>query len=263
MPPSPVFPAPLPRDVALWQKTLHWCPDGVTVQQFQALYEGILNGNQQMNLTRITAPEDFWEKHLWDSVSGLYPWLPDILDRPPWAQPEAIHRVIDIGTGAGFPGLPAAIAFPTWEVTLLDATQKKVRFLQELAQAMGLVQVRAVSDRAEQLAHQLQHREGYDLALIRAVGAAPTCAEFALPLVKVGGFAVLYRGQWTQADTAQIAPVAKQLGGRFTAALPWQTPLSSGIRHCIYLQKVSPTPEDYPRAVGTPAKHPLGNATAQ
>lgn len=242
--------------VALWQETLQWCPDAEIQQRFQALYQGILAGNQQMNLTRLTAPDEFWEKHLWDSFSGLSPWLVPPEQRPDWATHPAA-KVIDIGTGAGFPGFPTAIAFPDWQITLLDSTQKKVRFLQELVQSLALENVRAIADRAEFLGHQLSHREFYDLALLRAVGSAPTCAEYALPLVKVGGIVILYRGQWTEAENQQLKAAAEQLGGHILTVQEWRTPLTQGVRHCIYLQKHAETDEDFPRPVGIPTKQPL------
>ena len=241
-----------------WQKSLNWAPTEAQQAIFQALYNGILVGNRQMNLTRITDVEEFWEKHLWDSLNGLLPWLSPQGDRPEFASElNEPQRVIDIGTGAGFPGLPAAIAFPDWQVTLLDSTQKKIRFLRDLAAELGLENVKAIADRAEFLAHQPSHREQYDVALVRAVGSAATCAEYALPLVKVGGLAVLYRGQWTEADTQSLTKAVKQLGGKIAIVLPQHTPLSQGVRHCIYLKKLAPTHDDWPRAVGIPAKNPL------
>ena len=248
--------SPLPDLPQTWQETLQWCPTSAQQARFQQVFEAILAGNQQMNLTRITESTEFWEKHLWDSLSGLSPWLSS--DQPPeWRPNLDTAKVIDIGTGAGFPGLTAAIAFSHWQITLLDSTQKKVRFLTELTQSVGLENVRAIADRAEFLAHQPSHRELYDLALLRAVGSAATCAEYALPLVKVRGLAVLYRGQWSDEDSQTLAKTADQLGGRIVAVHPWQTPLTQGIRHCVYLEKHAPTDEDFPRPVGIPAKSPL------
>ncbi|MEM9006588.1 MAG: 16S rRNA (guanine(527)-N(7))-methyltransferase RsmG [Cyanobacteria bacterium P01_F01_bin.86] len=249
----------LPNDHQIWQASLQWHPAPEQQQQFQSLYAGILQGNQQMNLTRITEPTEFWEKHLWDSLSGVAPWLQPPVSRPEWAtkRSTATVTVIDIGTGAGFPGLPAAIALPHWQVTLLDSTQKKIRFLQELIQEQRLSTVRAIADRAEFLAHQLSHREQYDLALVRAVGPAAACAEYALPLLKVGGIAVLYRGQWTEAESQALAQVAPKLGGSLLDEQAWQTPLTHGTRHCIYLHKRTTTREAFPRSAGIPTKQPL------
>jgi 16S rRNA (guanine527-N7)-methyltransferase len=246
---------PLPRRSDLWQSSLGWQPSDPQWALLEQLYQGILDGNRQINLTRLTQPDDFWEKHLWDSFSGLWPWLVPDAARD-WTVPP-VDRVIDIGTGAGFPGFPAAIAQPQWQVTLLDSTQKKVRFLAELATELGLEQVQAIADRAEFLGHQPAHREQYDLALLRAVGGATTCAEYGLPLVKVGGVAVLYRGQWTADEAKALRRAAGQLGASILAIQAWGTPLTQGQRHCIYLRKDQPTPDAFPRAVGIPAKQPL------
>lgn len=247
----------LPDLDKVWETSLGWQPTSEQQQQFQRIYSGILSGNQQMNLTRITAPAEFWEKHLWDSLSGLAPWLQPLEQRPNWAMKSTISTVLDIGTGAGLPGLPAAIAQPTWQVTLMDATQKKIRFLQELVQAIGFANAHPLADRAEFLAHQPAHREHYDLTLVRAVGPVATCAEYALPLTKVGGLAILYRGQWTNEDEQSLAQATHRLGGNIIEVRAWQTPLTGGARHCVYVQKLTPTSDRFPRAAGIPAKQPL------
>lgn len=253
----------LPQPFELWQCTLNWRPNDLQQQRFQRLYEGILRGNEQLNLTRITAAEEFWEKHLWDSLAGIAPWLADGSEAadpvPPWIvnPPSAIHSAIDIGTGGGFPGLPVAIARPDWHITSLDATRKKIAFLAELSQTLGLTHVNTLADRAEQVGHQHPHRAGYDLALIRAVGSASTCAEYALPLLKVNGVAVLYRGQWTPEEETELRQIILQLGGGDLWVKAMTTPLTQGARHYVYLHKQKPTPEGFPRAVGVPAKQPL------
>jgi 16S rRNA (guanine527-N7)-methyltransferase len=240
-----------------WQDSLGWQPTAQQLQQFQALYELIWEANQQFNLTRILEPADFLEKHLWDSLTGLIPWLLPTDQQPDWVAQHPIKTGLDIGTGAGFPGFPAAMVQPTWQVTLLDATQKKVRFLTTAAETLGLSNVRAIADRAEYFGHQLSHREHYDLVLLRAVGVPATCAEYGLPLVRKGGIVALYRGQWSATDTEDLAPKIKQLGGQILTVQPWQTPLTGGVRHCVYLRKVRATPDAFPRAVGLPAKQPL------
>ncbi|MER3476651.1 MAG: 16S rRNA (guanine(527)-N(7))-methyltransferase RsmG, partial [Leptolyngbya sp. ERB_1_2] len=175
--------ATLPEMNDLWRSTTDWFPTEEQRSQFQQFYELVLQGNQQQNLTRITEPNDFWEKHLWDSLRGVFPKVT-----------AASLSAIDIGTGAGFPGIPMAIARSDWKVTLLDSTRKKVTFLQDSTKALGLSNVRSLVDRVEQIGQTSGHRESYDLATIRAVAAASVCAEYALPLLKVGGLAVLYRG---------------------------------------------------------------------
>jgi 16S rRNA (guanine527-N7)-methyltransferase len=254
---------------ALWQTSLHWQPTEAQSTLFERLYTGILAGNAQLNLTRITESEAFWEKHLWDSLSGIAPWL-DAQWAKDWSHAWqqdgvsegnhadlALRRVIDIGTGGGFPGMPIAIAKPQWQITLLDSTGKKMQFLQTLGEQLGLSNLRYVTERAESLGHHLQHREKYDLVCIRAVGSASTCAEYALPFLRLGGIAVLFRGQWNAQDSVTLAPALTQLGGSILAEQAWQTPLSQSVRHCLYLRKVAPSMASFPRAIGIPAKMPL------
>lgn len=238
----------LPPLTDLWQTTLQWTPTPTQQELLQQLYQGILEGNQVLNLTRITAPEEFWEKHIWDSFSGLQDYL---------KQATAPNRIIDIGTGGGFPGLPAAIAFPASTITLLDATRKKITFLETLAQSLGLTNVVTVTERAEALGQHPQHREQYDLALLRAVAPANVCAEYALPLVQLGGRVILYRGQWTPEEEKELVGAIAHLGGQLARVDALTTPLSQSLRHCIYIDKVAPTPERFPRAVGVPRQRPL------
>jgi 16S rRNA (guanine527-N7)-methyltransferase len=257
----------LPEMMPVWQSTLGWQPDAGFLQQFQRLYELILQGNSQMNLTRITSPEDFWEKHLWDSLRGIAPFLQESVgsasgENPPdaGAQPESFHtalKVIDIGTGAGLPGLPVAIVKPDWTVTLLDSTRKKIAFVNSLLADLGIENATTLTGRAEEIGQQPQHRQSYDIALLRAVAPAPVCAEYALPLLKTGGKAVLYRGHWAAEETEALRPAVERLGGAIESVEGFTTPVEGGIRHCLYLRKVAATPAAFPRPAGVPAKQPL------
>ena len=238
----------LPAMNEVWLETLNWQPNEIQEQLFQQVYRGVLAGNQVQNLTRITEPADFWEKHLWDSLSGIV-GMEDILERK--------LQVIDIGTGAGFPGIPLAIAFPHWNVTLLDSTRKKVNFVNDLIDKLKLDNATGIVARAESLGRIPGDRASYDLALVRAVSKPSVCAEYALPFVKRGELAVLYRGHWSEEDTESLATAVEQLGSKIELIHPWGTPLSNGVRHCIYLRKHSSTPKKFPRAVGVPEKEPL------
>jgi 16S rRNA (guanine527-N7)-methyltransferase len=240
----------LPEMDEIWQKTLNWQPNNRQNQQFQQVYQQILIGNTQQNLTRITEPTDFWEKHLWDSLSGIIGLKAEL-------KPNYPLKVIDIGTGAGFPGIPLAIAFSSWNLTLLDSTRKKIAFINTLTAQLNLNNVRAIADRAEVIGRQLQKRETYDLALIRAVSQASVCAEYALPLVKVGGLAILYRGNWSDGDTVALEAAASQLGSRIEFIHSGKTPITHSIRHCIYLRKCSTTDAQFPRPTGVPERQPL------
>ncbi|KAM3097323.1 16S rRNA (guanine(527)-N(7))-methyltransferase RsmG [Phormidesmis sp. 146-12] len=238
----------LPEMSDLWRETLGWQPDVSQQEQFQRFYELILTANQQFNLTRITAPSEFWEKHLWDSLVGVAQFL---------GGTSTGFDVIDVGTGAGFPGVPIAIVRPDWHLTLLDSTRKKITFVQESVKTLGLENVNVWVDRAEQVGQLRQHREHYDLALIRAVASASVCAEYTLPLLKLGGLAVLYRGQWTEEEAENLQVAVEQLGGAIEPSEKLLTPLTQSVRHCLYLRKVAPTSASFPRATGIPTQTPL------
>lgn len=238
----------LPRLDSLWQQTLGWQPDDQQQLQFQQLYQLILEGNRQFNLTRITEPTEFWEKHLWDSLRGVA-----ALSRNEGRR----QKVIDVGTGAGFPGVAIAIARPDWTVTLLDATHKKITFLKTLLAALNIQNVITLINRAEQVGQDPQYRETYDIALVRAVGAASVCAEYALPLLRTNGLAILYRGQWTDSDTTILQLAVEKLGGAIESIEGFVTPVSQSVRHCLYLRKIAATPIMFPRSVGLPAQQPL------
>lgn len=224
---------PIPEMLEIWQQTLSWQPSTQHQKIFQQLYQGILAGNQQFNLTRITEPIEFWEKHLWDSLRGVD--KAEITDKT--------VSIIDIGTGAGFPGIPIAIAYPQSTITLLDSTRKKITFLEALITQLELKNTTALTGRAEEIVHQFQHRRAYDLALVRAVGAAPIAAKYALPLLKPGGLAILYRGHWTDEEAETLKPVLEKLGGVIETIDSFTTPISDSIRHCIYLRSSLPKRE--------------------
>ena len=222
--------AKLPEMADLWQETLNWQPDASRLVQFQSFYELILESNRQLNLTRITEPSEFWEKHLWDSLRGILRQINSPLPL----------QAIDIGTGAGIPGVPVAIVRPDWTVTLLDSTRKKINFVQSAVETLKLENVKTAVDRVEQIGHDRHHREHYDLAFIRAVANASVCAEYTLPLLKVDGLAILYRGQWTLEEAQGLASAVEQLGGTIEKTEAFVTPLTQSTRHCIYLRKVCP-----------------------
>ena len=220
--------APLPDLPDVWQNTTGWQPIPERRDRFQRLYELVLEGNRQANLTRIIEPQDFWEKHLWDAIAGIL--LPGVCLR---------GRAIDIGTGAGFPGLPVAIAFPELHLTLLDATAKKIAFVRRAIEALQLPNADTLLGRAEHLASRASDRpaEPYDLALLRAVAPAAACVRYALPFLKVGGTAILYRGRWTVEEEKETNEAAGRYGGAIANIRAFQTPLSKSVRHCVCVCK--------------------------
>jgi len=241
----------LPEMAEIWQQTLNWQPTIQQQEQFQRLYELILEGNRQLNLTRITDTQEFWEKHLWDSLRGIAPqgqFIPSLQEG---------KSVIDIGTGAGFPGVPVIITAPNYTITLMDSTRKKITFIEKILTDLALSNAKTLVGRAEEIGQQLQHRQAYDIVLIRAVGTACVCAEYALPLLKLGGLAIIYRGNWTEDETTALQNAVNQLGGVIESIEKFTTPLSHSIRHCVYLRKVAATPVEFPRATGIPAQKPL------
>jgi 16S rRNA (guanine527-N7)-methyltransferase len=201
----------------------------------------LLRANAHFNLTRITDPQDAESKLLADSLA-LLPLIP-----------QHSTRLLDLGSGGGVPGLPIAIACPEIQVTLVDATGKKALFLSETADTLGLVNVVAIKGRAEELAHDARHRETYDALTARAVARMTTLAELALPFVRVGGRAILPKGLTVEEELAEAQYAIRMAGGR---ALPIVDSPVEGTR-IVVLDKIRPTPAQFPRRTGVPNKSPL------
>ena len=214
-----------------WQSTLNWSPNPDQIEQFEKLYELVLEGNSQQNLTRITATDDFWEKHLWDSLRGVLTY---------WEREDL--QVIDIGTGAGFPGLPIAIAKPSWQVTLVDSKQKKIAFVEQTIQTLQLSNAIAQVGRAEDINKISSYKQKYDLALVRAVGKPDICASYCLPFLKKDGMGILYRGQWLPEESEQLDIFCEEQGLQVVKQDRFQTPLTAGIRHSVYLSPTAQPP---------------------
>ena len=219
------------------------------LQAFQRYYEELIAWNRRVNLTTITAYEAVQVRHFADSLAVLLA-VGDL-------EAEAV-RLIDIGTGAGFPGLPLKIVNPGWQVTLVEATRKKTAFLEHLVAALRLEGVEVVWARAEELGRDPRYREGFDLATARAVAELAVLAEYALPLVRVGGRFVAQKGTEPDAELVAARRALERLGGEHVGTLPYELPGVAGPLHLVVVQKVAPTPAKYPRRPGMPEKRPLG-----
>jgi len=218
---------------------------------FQLYLQELVAWNHKFNLTAITDPEQVESLHFLDSLSVLQAEeARDVLSRPG-------TRVIDIGTGAGFPGIPLKLACPSIRLTLLEATGKKVAFLEHLGQSLGLQGVTAAHGRAEELGHDPAHREQYDLALARAVAELPTLVEYALPFCRIGGWMVAQRGEGGFADAQAAQRAIALLGGTLQRVVPVQLPGLREGRTLVVIHKAAPTPAGYPRRPGVPGKRPL------
>ena len=222
----------LPTYKLIWQETLSWSPTENDYRLFQQLYGEILIVNQYLNLTRITEPIDFWEKHLWDSLAGIIPLI-----NSQALTPDTSLNLIDIGSGAGFPGIPISICFPHWNICLLDSKQKKINFLNQVTQKLALNNTEAIAARAEAIGETQSHRKHYDVVTLRAVSNPVQCLKYALPLLKIGGIAILYRGHWSEEEQAELEAVGEDLGTKIDNIVAMQTPISQSVRHWVYLRK--------------------------
>jgi len=227
---------------------------GITLKEthlalFQTYYEELVEWNRRFNLTAITDYEGVQVRHFLDSLSCLL-----VLPR---AELQAGARVIDVGTGAGFPGLPLRIVCPGMRLTLLEATRKKVDFLEHLLRRLGLPDVEVIHARAEDLAHRPGYREAYDWAIARALAEMPTLVEYLLPLVRVRGAMLAQKGENAPAEVHSAEEAIRILGGRVRKLVPVDLHGLAETRYLVIVDKVAATPEKYPRRPGMPEKRPL------
>lgn len=239
----------------LWQ-ALGWTPSPGQLVQLEMLQVQLRQWNSRRNLTRLVEGEDFWIAQVFDS---LWPLLP-MISRVAAAGSGESLRIIDVGTGGGFPGLAAAIAFPGARLTLVDSVARKVEAVRAMAEAIGLAErISLRCERIEQTGHQRDCRAGFDVALARAVAQAPVVAEYLVPLLRPAGRALLYRGIWTDADSAGLERALRPLRARLVGVHSRQLPAARGLRHVLEIEPTDRCPSGFPRPVGVPAKQPLGH----
>lgn len=214
------------------------------LEQFRIYYDMLVEKNKVMNLTGITEWEEVLEKHFLDSIS-----LIRAVDL------KQTLTVMDMGTGAGFPGIPLKIAFPNLKVTLADSLNKRVLFLQEVIDALKLEDIEAIHGRAEDLARDIKYREKYDLSVSRAVANLSTLSEYCLPFVKIGGQFISYKSGEIEEEVSTSKSAVFLLGGKMKDTVKFE--LGESGRSFIIIDKVNGTPKTYPRKAGTPSKKPL------
>ncbi len=213
--------------------------------QFVRYYELLAEWNAKFNLTAITDEAGVLARHFADSLSVLP------------ALPASAKMLLDVGTGAGFPGIPIKIMRPELDVTLMDSTQKKLGFCDEVTRALGLAGIRTAHARAEEAAHDARHRERYDAVVARAVAAMPTLAEYLLPFVKVGGVCIAMKGSDAKEEAAQAGAAISTLGGKLARVDEVTLANLPDKRALIVIDKIAPSPPIYPRQGGRPRSNPL------
>ncbi len=226
------------------------------LEQLRIFYENLIEWNKVMNLTAITDEEDVYTKHFLDSFSILTSVPRETLVKSD--ENRKSKKLIDVGTGAGFPGIPIAIAFPDVQVTLMDSLNKRIKFLEDTVSKLQLKNVLCVHGRAEDLGHNKKYREQYDYAVSRAVAQLSVINEYCIPFVKVGGCAVSYKGDKVTEEVPSGRKAANILGAALTREFSFYLPETDYHRTILTFKKQKPTPDKYPRKAGTPAKEPLG-----
>jgi len=219
------------------------------LEQFNIYYQELVDWNRKVNLTSITGYEEVQVRHFLDSLTVT-------LALKPLAGGESFS-VIDIGTGAGLPGIPLRILLPDIGLVLLEATAKKARFLEHLIAKLGLDNVEVVVGRAEEVAHNAQYREKFDLVLSRAVASLPTLAELTLPFCTVGGCFIAQKSGAIGVELSRASKAITVLGGNLREVKAIELEEFTDKRYLVVIGKVIPTPPQYPRRPGIPAKRPL------
>lgn len=218
------------------------------MEQFYQYYEMLIEWNKVMNLTAITELDEVISKHFIDSLA-----LVKAIDLSKNSAP----RLIDVGTGAGFPGIPLKIAFPELRVTLLDSLNKRISFLNEVIAKLDLKNVKTIHGRAEDFGHDSSYREQYDYCVSRAVANTATLSEYCVPFLKTGGFFIPYKSGKIDEELKQGEKAIKVMGGKLMKVIRFQLLGADAERTLIVIKKIEKTGKKYPRKAGMPSKSPI------
>lgn len=216
------------------------------LHQFYRYYEILTEWNQVMNLTAITEYEDVVQKHFADSLALI-----------PVCGVSASGALLDVGTGAGFPGIPLKIAFPELRVTLLDSLNKRVKFLNQVIETLGLSEIWAFHGRAEDFAKKKEFREQFDLCVSRAVANLASLSEYCIPFVRMGGLFISYKSGNSEEEISQAGKAIQVLGGHLREVKEFFLPDSDISRSFVMIEKRRATDKKYPRKAGLPGKEPI------
>lgn len=233
------------------------------LELFELYYEYLIEKNKVMNLTRITKKEEVIEKHFIDSLSickAVDFFKKDFLETLEEGKKIKIPsdcRVLDMGTGAGFPGIPLKLIFPEMEMVLVDSLKKRILFLEEVVSKLHLKKIIAVHGRAEDLARDKNYREKFQLCVSRAVANLSVLAEYCLPFVEIGGYFISYKSSHIEDELLEGKKAISILGGELIEKKEFLLPQSDIERTLIIIKKVKPTKKEYPRNAGKPAKEPI------
>lgn len=231
----------LVRTLESWNFTL----SDKQINQLDLFYDLLIEKNKVMNLTAITDFDEVLVKHFVDSIS-----ICSVL-------PSNIENICDLGTGAGFPGIPLAICYPNIEFLLIDSLNKRINFLEEVVDALGLANVKLIHGRAEEAGRNKLYREKFDLVVSRAVANIATLSEYCLPLVKVGGYFISYKSGSVEEEISSSGKAVAKLGGMLNKPIYFNLPETDIERSFLIINKKSATSKFYPRKPGTPGKEPL------
>lgn len=221
------------------------------LKQFDEFYEFLVEQNQHMNLTAITEYEDVLLKHFIDCLAvNIVSYYAQLMEK------DKI-KVIDVGTGAGFPGIPLKIAFPNIQIDLLDSLNKRINFLNQVISNLKLEDVKTYHGRAEDFANKSDHREAYDLCVSRAVANLTTLSEYCLPFIKTGGLFIALKSGEISEELESSKKAIQILGGEVLETIPYTLPDSDIERSFVIIKKIKNTPKKYPRKAGLPSKEPL------